>query len=341
VPLDGASGDHDWAGMIPHDELPLSVNPQEHFVASANGRPASAGYPHYLGWMWDPSYRTRRIHEMLAQADDLTFDDMRAIQTDAYDKAAECFLPTLLSSLDKSEIGTDAVSKRAFEELQAWNYVADREALAPAIWLRWFDHYRAAVWVDEWETRGIQQPGGSWGFSGDNRREPVLEVLEKITRDEPDSVWFDDRRTPEREGRDQIAQASFRSALDSLQTQFGADPTTWQWKKMNTLHVRSLAGQEELARDGGPIVGTQFTVNPGGDIGPVGGGASWRMLVDLTSPIRGIGAYPGGQSEDPASKHYDDQIAIWASGDYRAFHAAGTPDHLPPVAKTRTLVLSP
>lgn len=341
VPLEGASGENDWAGMIPRDELPLAVNPQEHFLASANGRAASSGYPHYLGWMWDPSYRTRRIHEMLAQADDLTLDKMRTIQTDAYDKAAECFLPSLLASLDMSEIGADAVAKRAVDELQAWDYVADRESLAPAIWLRWLDHYRSAVWNDEWESRGIVQPGGSWGFCGENRREPALEVLEQMTREEPESIWFDDRRTPQREGREQIARASFRTALDSLRQQFGDDVAAWQWGKLNTLRVRSLAEQERLARNGGPIVGTAFTVNPGGDIGPVGGGASWRMLVDLTPPVRGIGAYPGGQSEDPASKHYDDQISIWAAGDYRPLNSAGSPDELPAEARERILVLTP
>ncbi|MBX3413995.1 MAG: penicillin acylase family protein [Pirellulales bacterium] len=341
VPMDGASGENDWGEMIPRDELPLAVNPREHFLGSANGRPASVNYPHYLGWMWDPSYRTRRIHELLEGADDLTLEKMQAIQTDAYDKAAECFLPSLLNSLDMSEVASDAVSKRAVDELRGWDYVADRESLAPAIWLRWFDHYRSAVWNDEWESRGIVQPGGSWGFTGDNRREPVLEVLEKLTREEPDSIWFDDRRTPEREGRDEIAKASFRTAIDSLRQQFGDDVAAWQWGKLNTLRVRSLAEQERLARDGGPIVGTAFTVNPGGDIGPVGGGASWRMLVDLASPVRGVGAYPGGQHEDPSSPQYDDQIKVWAAGEFLPLGAVGDPARLPDEAKQRVWVLAP
>ena len=67
-PVDGSSGDYDWAGMIPDDQLPFALNPTEHFLASANGRPAPVGYPYYLGWMWDPSYRTRRIHELLRTA---------------------------------------------------------------------------------------------------------------------------------------------------------------------------------------------------------------------------------------------------------------------------------
>src|SRR5262249_17871394 len=56
IPMDGASGDNDWHGWIPRNELPLEVNPARHFVVSANNRPAPLGYPHYLGWMWDASY---------------------------------------------------------------------------------------------------------------------------------------------------------------------------------------------------------------------------------------------------------------------------------------------
>ena len=93
--MDGASGDNDWTGMIPRSELPLAINPPDHFVASANARPTPLDYPHYLGWMWDPSYRMRRISEMLGKAQKLTVESMKAIQTDAYDKAAERFVPVL------------------------------------------------------------------------------------------------------------------------------------------------------------------------------------------------------------------------------------------------------
>ncbi len=81
--------------MIPRRELPLAVNPAEHYVASANGRPSPLGYPHYLGWMWDVSYRTRRINELLVRADHLTPDSMKLFQNDTYDKSAEALLARL------------------------------------------------------------------------------------------------------------------------------------------------------------------------------------------------------------------------------------------------------
>jgi hypothetical protein len=65
------------------------------------------------------------------------------------------------------------------------------EELKPLVELQ----YRGAVWNDEWTSRGIKQPSGSWGYSGDNRREPMLEVLEYLRRvnarvPHASLVWF-------------------------------------------------------------------------------------------------------------------------------------------------------
>lgn len=340
IPRDGASGDNDWIATVPSRELPLSINPSQHFVASANARPMPLGYPHYLGWMWDPSYRMRRINETLGNASKLTVESMQAIQLDAYDKAAERFLPVLLGVVSASATD-DPLTKQAVKELAAWDYVADADAIGPAIWMRWFDQYRGAVWNDEWISRGIKQPGGSWGYSGDNRREPMLEVLEYLTREYPGSIWFDDRSTPEREGRDEIIRRTFATAVASLAKDFGNDPQQWKWGRFNQLRIGSLSGEPDLARDGGPVVGTSFTVNPGGNLGPVGSGASWRQIVDLAQPERSVGVYPGGQSENPASPHYADQMKLWARGQYLPLNMLSESTRLPASAKSSALVFKP
>ena len=331
VPLDGASGDHDWTEMIPVAEMPLTVNPAEGFIASANGRPTPVGYPHYLGWMWDPSYRKRRINEMLTTAKDLTVEKMKAIHYDHYDKAAERYVPVWVDAVKTADMN-DAFTKRAVESLAGWDFVADVDAVQPIIWLRWLDHYRKAVWDDEWEHCGLEKKGGSWGFTGINRREPILEVLEFITREHPDSIWFDDRTTPERERRDDIVLKSLASAVSSLKADFGDDLEAYAWGNTNVLKTSSLTGLPQLSRTGGPVPGTPFTPNPGGGIGSVGGGASWRMIVDFGATDASIGVYPGGQSGSPDSPHYADLMPLWEKGDYIRLNLVGAPSDLPRTA---------
>jgi penicillin amidase len=338
IPMDGASGANDWQGWIPRNELPLEINPARHFVASANNRPTPVGYPHYLGWMWDCSYRIRRIHQMLGAAKDLTVESMGPIQSDAYDKAAERFVPYFLAAAHKATI-EDELSKAALNALAQWNYIAEPEALGPAIWLRWLECYREAVWKDK--MKGLQGKSGNWGFSDTNGREPEIEVLEYLTREQPTSSWFDDQGTPEREDRDLLIVKSFHKAVDSLKKQFGADLEKWRWKHINKLHIDSLTGVGLFARDGGPVPGSAFTVNPGSNLSNVGGGASWRMIVDLANPAASVGVYPGGQSENPLSPLYSDQMTFWAHGKYLRLNVVGDPDKLPANAKTKHVVFEP
>jgi penicillin amidase len=340
IPMDGASGDNDWQGWIPRNELPLEINPARHFVASANNRPAPLGYPHYVGWMWDPSYRIRRIHEMLTPARGLTIATMGLLQNDALDMAAERFLPILIAAVRKADL-KDPQAREILDTVAGWNYIASPEALGPMIWLRWFEAYRDAVWKNKWPARGIEEKGGSWGFNSTNRREPIIEVLEYLTRQQPGSPWFDDPTTPIREDRDALAVRSFASAVERIKKEFGTDREKWRWKNINRLYLPSLTGQSILARAGGPIPGTAYTVNPGSDVGRVTGGASWRMIVDFARVADSVGVYPGGQSESPASTHYADQMGIWGTGRYLPLNIVGDPARLPAGVRSSKLVFTP
>ena len=45
-------------------------------------------------------------------------------------------------------------------------------------------------------------------------------------------------------------------------------------------------------------------------------GPSWRMIVQLSTPVEAYGVYPGGQSGNPGSRFYDNFVDMWASGKY-------------------------
>jgi penicillin amidase len=338
IPMEGASGENDWNGWVPRNELPLEINPARHFVASANNRATPLGYPHYLGWMWDPNYRIRRIHEMLAPAQGLTIEQMGAFQYDSLDKAAQRFVPRLLEALKKHP-PEDPFARKVQDALASWDFVAVPESIGPVIWLRWFELYRDAVWNPHMAGKGLEKHGG-WGFNSGNRREPVIEILEYLTLEQPHSRWFDDPATPEREDADTLLARSFSKAVTSLKSQFGDDLERWRWKNINRLHIGSLLGEPLLAREGMPVPGTDFTVNPGSNIGTVGGGASWRMVVDFGDLSKSVGIYPGGQSENPLSGRYADLMKIWGQGRYLPLNAVGDPARLPKEAKARSIVFT-
>jgi len=339
-PVDGASGDYDWAGNIPDDQLPFALNPTQHFLASANGRPAPVGYPYYLGWMWDPSYRTRRIHELLCTHEHITVEDMEAFQMDAHDSAAEAFVPVLVAAYDRQPFGGDEV-RRAIDELRRWNFEATPESVAERIWAVWFERFRQDVWQDDFDAAGVERWNGGWGFAGSNERQPELEVLEFLTRANPESKWFDDARTKQRETRDDIMARSFVAAVAQLVKDRGADMSRWQWGATNVLRLHSMTQNPALDRGGIPVRGDEFTLGPGANGGEVTGGASWRMVVDFSDLGHSFGMYPGGQSEDPTSPHYDDEMKPWAEGRYLPLYFYPSPQAFQAGQVESVLVLEP
>jgi penicillin amidase len=339
-PVDGSSGDFDWVGTIPDQELPAAVNPPEHFVASANGRPAGVGYPHYLGWMWDASYRTRRIHQMLSGHEKITAGQMQQFQMDVHDAAAQVFVPVLVQAYDRHPFGDDRV-RAAIDELRRWNFEAMPESSAPTIWWAWLEKLSAAVWEDDFAAAGVEAWPGAWGFSGTNRRLPIVEVLEYLIRKNPLSYWFDDVRTPQKETRDEIMARAFVAAVEQLSKERGPTVADWRWGKTNVLRLRSITQQPALDRGGMAVRGDGFTICPGGEGGEVDGGASWRMVVELSNPVRSYGVFPGGESADPSSPHYDDMVKPWAEGRYLPLYFYSSPREFQPGEIESILELEP
>jgi penicillin amidase len=345
-PVDGSTGEYDWAGTIPGDQLPFALNPAQHYLASANGRPAPVGYPYYLGWMWDPSYRTRRIHELLRTHDHISVEDMEAFQMDAHDVAAEAFVPVLVAAYDRQPFGDDHV-RRAIDELRRWNFEATPSSVAERIWAVWFERFRHDVWQHHFDAAGVEPWEGGWGFAGSNERQPELEVLEFLTRSNAASVWFgEEPRTPKSgvratRTRDDVMAHSFVAAVAQIEKDRGADMSRWEWGATNILRLRSMTQNPALDRGGISVRGDEFTLGPGASGGEVTGGASWRMVVDFSDLGHSFGMYPGGQSEDPAGPHYDDQMKPWAEGRYLPLYFYPSPQAFQAGQIESVLVLEP
>src|SRR5262249_24640304 len=66
VPLDGASGEAEWDGFIPFDQLPSAFNPPSGIIASANQNPFPADYPYTVNGNFAPPQRAIRIRQLLS-----------------------------------------------------------------------------------------------------------------------------------------------------------------------------------------------------------------------------------------------------------------------------------
>lgn len=298
---DGNSDRTEWISYTPFHRLPASLNPEQGFLASANQQPINQPEP-YFGWNWPSDYRARRINRLLSNQHQLDPVDMMKFQTDAYAIRAEIFVPFILQVFDKqiAAFEDNAVDSMLFY-LRNWNFEMRKEEVAATIFDTFMDHFRRNTWQDHF-------PEGRFLW-------PDELVLERLTKNEPASKWFDDLYTPAKEDRDEIILRSLFNTKDQLIKELGSIVSEWKWERYHQTRIPHLSRLKPLGIDPFPNNGGFGTLNVGhGRINSFG--PSWRMIVSLEQPIRAWGIYPGGQSGNPANKHYIDFLETWKNEQY-------------------------
>ena len=294
--LDGSNPAEEWPGWVPRGHDPHVKNPARGFVGSANQKPADASYPYYLGWDYASFERGNRVNELLAGMRDITPEDMARMQNDALSLRARMVLPRLLREVVERDLDADA--KWALDELRGWDFENRTGSAAPTIFAQLWSDFNALTWNDEkkGDLRGMRWP----------RSEVVIDLV----LNHPDSEFFDDRTTPQRETMADIVNAAFRAAVKTLRAQCGPPGKSWtwaEWRKAGIGHLGRMPGfgREKLAMNGG---GNALNAS-----GP-GFGPSWRMVVELGPEVRAWGILPGGASGSPGSRYYDTGVDDWVAG---------------------------
>ncbi len=296
--MDGTDAAADWQGFIPQEHNPHVLNPVRGFVSSANQFSTDPSYPYYLGWQYAPSERGRRINERLTVMHKVTIDSLRGLQNDNMNIRARKLLPLLLRSVKSNE--------KALGILKSWNLQNIPESIGATIFETWVVNLQAFLWDDE--------------FASDDKipmNRPSIDRTIHLIEQEANARWWDNVKTKaKKETMDQIINTSFKATLDTLVKQHGALGSEWAWYKHKQTGVRHLIpGMDALSRLNIPIGGGSSIVNAS----TTKTGPSWRFIVELskTGNPKAFGVYPGGQSGNPGSVHYDDLIDTWAKGELR------------------------
>ncbi len=143
APVPG-TGEYEWTGYIPFDELPFALNPPTHFLAAANNAIVPPDFKHWIMADWAAPYRAQRIGDLLQARKTFSLDDMQAMQADVYSiplaqlqkhviaVAPEGPLQTAAMEAVKSWAGTATgadfrVIARAFRDLPRFRWRLNRE----------------------------------------------------------------------------------------------------------------------------------------------------------------------------------------------------------------------
>lgn len=274
---DGTGAADPWRGFIPFEALPGEVMAGgAGAIANANQHPAGAAYPYFLGARFSAPYRQLRIQDLLREA---RVADARTLwdwQGDAANLLAARTLPALLALLDPPSLG--GAEREGYERLRSWDRRDDAGSEAPVLFKLWWDHLNRNLWG---------------GLAGD-----APELYPAADRTEALLAAGGEGRSL----REPVL-AAFRKAVEAAG---GAG----SWGRHKRPRIEHLGRIPAFGRDHAPMSGGPFSVNA--HFG--GRGTTWRMVAAMTPEPTALVAYPGGQSGNPLSLHYDRFLADWAAG---------------------------
>jgi len=332
VPVPGWDGEHEWQGWIPHEELPHASNPRQGYFVTANNKVAGLEYPRTFSLEQYDGQRARRITDLLLEKDKLSAEDFGRIQNDVYSLSAAELVP-LLTDTSQSLPDHPALREQGEQasevlaSLQRWDRRLTADSVEATVY-ELTEHFAAQrlfrPWLGDLTDRylGLKlAPMFHYNSHQVNNSRRVLRQMLLENRTD----WFRDQQG-QPVSREDILASALADALGYLRANHGPDMSGWRWGNLHRITFHHAMGQARTLghifdRGPYPLGGDGNTVNaafykPELPINDYSAGPSWRMILDLSDWDASLGVLPTGQSGHPASRHYDDQIALWREGRY-------------------------
>ncbi len=313
---DGSRSENAWQDFIPRDQVPAVKNPERGFISSANQRSTASSYPYYYLGNFD-DYRGRYVNRRLETMQNITIEDMMAMQNDNYSILPEDALPVLLQLIEGAELTEEQAQVKAL--LENWDYRFDPEKEAPDAFLSWY--YR--MYGQTFDELAAQDEQTDVDFPEDWR---FIELMNGYSN----HLVFDLQETEEVETAQTLALTTFQEVSEEYHER---TPKERQWAQRKATFIPHLGNI--------PGMGTATIYNGGFDdaINSVkrANGPSWRMIVELGKEVKAYGVYPGGPSGNPGSPFYDNAVEQWAEGKYYELHLYDAPEEAQGVLKKLTI----
>jgi penicillin amidase len=303
LPVPGWTGEHEWDGMIPADQMPRLDDPERGFIVTANNRVVTTipGTGDYFCTDAHPPYRARRIEQLLAGLGRASPQDMAAIHRDDLSEPARLFqaaLATVAPASPAARAARDLVTgwdgRMSPDSAGAACYTRLRWALARLVTSR---SGLAAASASElaqvppgvsavsqvwWMLPSLLRAGDLSLTGGATWSELLAEALEAVAAGPPGAGWGDLHRA----------------------------------RLMHPLAPVFPEQAAVLSPEGAQLGGDNETVWANGCLADSGTAAVYGAVARYVFDVGNWNACQwivlGGASGDPASPHYLDQHAAWS-----------------------------
>ena len=316
LPVPGWTGEYEWTGVIPHDQLPHMLDPEEGFVVTANNRIVGDDYPYPIPSEWLPGYRAARIRQLIEQT---ARHDARSFGRMHGDRRS---LPGLeLAALAGRLPAPTPTAQHARELLATWDGDLSAESVGGAIYARLREKLLFAVYGEVAGPLGtVTGLGGMASLPSNSYLWRALPQVLRRAADRDDS-WLPGGRT-----WDDLLAGAWEATLAELRDEYSDEVSTWRYGRFHTLTLRHALGSIPalaplLNRGPFPTGGDADTVWMGYSPRQYAGlpfyvAPSYRQICDTGNWDHSLSIHPVGQSGQPSSRHYADFVRPWLDIQY-------------------------
>lgn len=294
------SGDQDWQGIVPFEDMPHAVNPRQGWMASWNNKPAP-GWQNSSAdfWLWGPAHRVNTLMGELRKlrphtADVATVEEINRVAGWTTDtptgSANSVFVSTYLDEMLRAvDLSADPRLRGVVRDLARWDRMqvdADGDGF--------YDDPNGTIFNAWWTALA----GGVFDEVADLSNRFVLgNLVDRMLRG-------DDAALPlayDYLGGESVEEAvtgALVAALDELTATYGsADPADWR-QPISTISWSPI---------GAAGVPDTIWMNRG----------TYNQIVHLGRRTWAENVVAPGQSGEPTSPHFADQLELYATWTYK------------------------
>nr|MDO8110537.1 penicillin acylase family protein [Candidatus Sigynarchaeota archaeon] len=323
TPVPGWTGEFDWGDKyITCDQMPHCLNPEKGFVVVANNKPFEGdGYPYYLGNVWDPGFRARRITSVIAGMEKkVTVEDLMPLHVDYTSESGK----DLVAHLEGFQTA-DPEAALALNMIRSWNGVLSADSTGGTVCELAIDFMIERVFEATIKTPSLVERAMGKGFhpllNGIHEYFGSIPLILFRLLEKPESSWIRNAG-----GKQAVIEHGLRQSVRYLSGKLGKDPSKWAWGRLNKItfpHAFATQKPMDIVFNPPlrPMGGNAFTPcvstsPPGRQWQEKDSVPSFRFAIDWSDPSKACCILPPGQSGNLASPHYMDMYDPWLKGEY-------------------------
>lgn len=304
--VDGTTPATEWKGLHTLDEIVHVYNPATGWIQNCNSTPYSVAgssspkqenYPNYMAPDGE-NFRGINAAQVLAKENKFTIDKTIAAGYDKKLSAFEVLVPALVSSFEKNITPGDSLYSllsAPIQILKQWDYNAAENSIATTLAIEWAERLTASIqriYIDEgWDDQVTLVKKFAASATPKELFPPLLAAIKNL------ESKFGKWEMPWGEiNRYQRISGDIDQKFQDNQPSFPVGFASASWGMLPSVKSRSFPGTNK--RYG-------FSGN------------SFVCAVEFGKTIKAKSLLAGGESGNPSSKHFTDQLEMYTQGKFK------------------------